>query len=698
VRKGSRAAGWFWLLLILIALCAAVIVVAGTLRARGDMAIGQWGLWAAAATLVVTAIGVSLPLWDRFVTAGAVPKERVREAVAELATVVLQQTELQRSQLIGIDEASDHPADLRFVKAIGRFRSVGGLDEGHLASVVEYYLSLSPRRLVVLGVPGAGKTVLALELLTQLLERRQVDESIPVPVLMSAAAYDTGVVWEDWLIGHLAQRFSLARHIAKRLVRDKSILPVIDGLDEMDLPGCTRRAARLVAELNTLMRFSERAPIVVTCRRAEYQNLDRHIDRATHIEMVQMTAGEAAEYLSKEFLGEEERELWAPVLAELCNNPDGLLASHLATPWRLTLALAAFRDGGDPLETLSALLPSRSDTTAIDYARELDELLLTRYIAVKVHLYGRATNYTPQRVQRWLAAMAGGLAWQAHHDGSATDIQLDLWWRPVGEKLTRLVHMAAVLIIAVPWLVAAVTTHQLGLAIIGATVLPFVVLASFSPSPHQLRFSQLRTPRGLLEVLSRTAVGLIAGLALGLAGRFASPVIAVLTFALGLALMATLVLDVKDSSPQAIGPRDVIQADRRFGLLAGLAFGVGGALAGGLAGALARWLAARLGVGLATEHGGLVLGLTEGLTLGLAFGLAFGAASSVRYRIGVLIGAFRGSLPTKFGAFLDWAQRSGLLRTSGIAYQFRHRQLQDWLVSGGERSPQAGHVANGEWS
>jgi hypothetical protein len=38
--------------------------------------------------------------------------------------------------------------------------------------------------------------------------------------------------------------------------------------------------------------------------------------------------------------------------------------------------------------------------------------------------------------------------------------------------------------------------------------------------------------------------------------------------------------------------------------------------------------------------------------------------------------------PVGFGAFLDWAAGAGLLRVSGIAYQFRHRQLQDWPTSG----------------
>ncbi len=41
----------------------------------------------------------------------------------------------------------------------------------------------------------------------------------------------------------------------------------------------------------------------------------------------------------------------------------------------------------------------------------------------------------------------------------------------------------------------------------------------------------------------------------------------------------------------------------------------------------------------------------------------------------------RGRLPWRLGAFLNWGYDAGLLRVSGVAYQFRHRELQDWLTT-----------------
>ena len=98
---------------------------------------------------------------------------------------------------------NDRAANTRFVKSPGRFREVGGAaTRRNLASVLRYYQSLSPGRLVVpLGNSGTG-------------EDRPCDrvadrgsgapsarrESMPIPVLVSAAAYDTRLSWDDWLI------------------------------------------------------------------------------------------------------------------------------------------------------------------------------------------------------------------------------------------------------------------------------------------------------------------------------------------------------------------------------------------------------------------------------------------------------------------------------------------------------------------
>ena len=94
------------------------------------------------------------------------------------------------------------------------------------------------------------------------------------------------------------------------------------------------------------------------------------------------------------------------------------------------------------------------------------------------------------------------------------------------------------------------------------------------------------------------------------------------------------------------------------GPVGGLAFG----LAGGIA----------VGLGPADRPGG-------GPANGLAFGLYWLAGGGRRYLVFLL--CIRGGLPWRLGTFLNWAYEAGHLRISGVAYQFRHRELQDWLTA-----------------
>ncbi|WUH92186.1 hypothetical protein OG900_20110 [Streptomyces sp. NBC_00433] len=86
--------------------------------------------------------------------------------------------------------------------------------------------------------------------------------------------------------------------------------------------------------------------------------------------------------------------------------------------------------------------------------------------------------------------------------------------------------------------------------------------------------------------------------------------------------------------------------------------------------------------------GGLVGALSNAPTFGLNGGLAVGLAAgfylltSAGRRYLMFLACCRGRLlPWRLGAFLNWSYGAGLLRVSGIAYQFRHRELQDWLAA-----------------
>jgi hypothetical protein len=227
-----------------------------------------------------------------------------------------------------------------------------------------------------------------------------------------------------------------------------------------------------------------------------------------------------------------------------------------------------------------------------------------------------------------------------------------------------------------------------------------------SPAPvRRRRFRELVTGRPAGQVTYRLSfafkVGLVVGLICGLIFGLADGLGAGLTHGLGIGLVVAvatlfsynvewrLPLSPADSSPRANKPGDIIRADARYWLTSAL---VVAPLFGFLFGYGA-------GAGLT---GVLVVGLTSWLTFWLTGGATkigdkLHSCAWTRYYAAVIVNAARHRGPLRFGAFLDWAHQAGLLRVSGIAYQFRHRQLQDWLTSplqAGQPEPGPGKPAS----
>jgi predicted NACHT family NTPase len=133
-------------------------------------------------------------------------------------------------------------------------------------------------RLVVLGEPGAGKTMLMVRLVLDLLADRAGGG--PVPFLASVASWDPkdqdlrGWLGGQLLIDHpvLAKPLSAdsrAPTRAEALLESRLIMPILDGLDE--IPEKVRGPA--IGRINEALRPGEH--LVVTCRSKEYRDAVR---------------------------------------------------------------------------------------------------------------------------------------------------------------------------------------------------------------------------------------------------------------------------------------------------------------------------------------------------------------------------------------------------------------------------------------
>ncbi|NBE93111.1 NACHT domain-containing protein [Nonomuraea sp. KC401] len=527
-----------------------------------------------------------------------------------------------------------------------------GEAEHDLLSIGRYFSGLRPQRLLVVGESGAGKTVLAIELVLQLLEPvlaagGRPDQGQQVPVRLNAARWTLGRPFEPWLAEQLAQDFGLAAKDARRLVRDRRVLPVVDGLDELDpepSPGPPRRAIGLLAELNRYSDLSGRRPgtVVVTCRadrHAQLRAAGAVLDNAARIHLHNLTGRQIGAYLRARWPDGHPCAPHRDAVHAALSGP-AAKAVHLAvaTPWRLLLTVTAVESGADPVE----LLRTDPGLDPADGAAKIARRLLKAYVPAATVLTPRAdhgTPYQPDQVRSWLVHLAAHLRRQAARGAgpdrpppglTAIDIVPHLLWPIGGRRLVRVLHCLGCAVFAVIAMLAfwagsgagqsGSPADPLTLALMAGWV-AIAICLSLSPWPAAAG-GRSEVPRrrrvigGLLGALGGLPAGVLGGLAgfVLTGGRVFGPVFAVAAGGAG-GLALGVVIGLTAAGRRGAERMTVSEAIRAEPLTL-LGFGLCGALTG-----LAP---------LQLAHAGplpLAAGVSGAFVLAFALGIAFKIAT-----------------------------------------------------------------------
>lgn len=433
----------------------------GQVIAAGE--VGDVDPVAAVFGVLTLAVGV----WAGWLSARALRLHRtqVATAVGLLAEAVLVTERDARSKILG---AHDKTIDVEFdFRPVTMHDAAGAASVGHLAEVVAYYGQLRPRRMVITGAPGAGKTALAVELLLGLLEERAPED--PVPVRLSAAAWNTDQPLDVWLSAYLAEVYRVPHPTARALVAARRVLPVVDGLDEMDDdPALTfaSRAAQAVRALNAYQHGRGKGELVLTCRSDQYEALKAvgaGVEDAARVEIRPVSAVKTRRFLEDRV---SDVARWQRVQQTIDHSPSGPLAQGMSTPWRLTLAVIIYEQR-DARSGAYLYDPDELIAPGLNTAEAVRDHLLSLFIpaATAVHPCPNGVSYTPERVHTWLAALATYLSQNAitgrslvGRSLSGTDIVLHELWPLAGARPPRIVH--AVLIIGVWSMSAAAVVAQ----------------------------------------------------------------------------------------------------------------------------------------------------------------------------------------------------------------------------------------------
>ena len=268
-------------------------------------------------------------------------------------------------------------------------------------------------RIVVLGEPGAGKTMLMIRLVLDLIGHRSDGE--PVPVLASIASWNpVDQDLREWLAAQLLIDHPgltdpppvgrIERTQAAALLADHLILPVLDGLDE--IPEQIRGPA--IDKINNALRPGER--LVVTCRSEQYRDAIRPkggpelrpVEAAAAIELCPLDLAAAHEYLWHGAPGPETRARWDRLFNRLGKKAP--VREAFTTPLMVSLAHAVYNSS--PAESSTARPdPFELRNRALTDRKAVESLLFDAFIPA-AYRHDPGGRWKAQDAEKWLVFLA----------------------------------------------------------------------------------------------------------------------------------------------------------------------------------------------------------------------------------------------------------------------------------------------------
>ena len=393
-----------------------------------------------------------------------------------------------------------------------------GQPNGHAADLHPNELkrliqSIPSHSIVILGPPGSGKTHAATTLALDLIRERSKGDAVPVLLSMrNWSASDRDL--EDWMIDRLAQDYVMPQNEVAELVSARQILPVLDGLDEVD-PDQQQNAVRAIDDMT-----HRGVACVVTCRTGDYERIVNRIGplgRTAVVEMLPVRPQDVVKFIV-DSVTDDQRKAWTPIIRELELETPGPFAELMSSPLTVMIALRSYLTTGRNPGSLLRQVHTRERPSA-----DLVNLLLEDFVP---NALSETNGYGRGKSMRWLRTIAQQMKEQGANQFS--------WWNVRGWLPRQAMPVAALVAIAVPPLIATIVCLVIGTVqlptILAATtmVLGLVVISSRVIGPAATN-GRLNRSSGFATAVAVVQAGTFAvgGATLGYAGthQFSSALI-----------------------------------------------------------------------------------------------------------------------------------------------------------------------------
>ncbi|ALG06224.1 hypothetical protein AOZ06_04130 [Kibdelosporangium phytohabitans] len=311
----------------------------------------------------------------------------------------------------------------------------------------------------------------------------------------------------EWLRAGVATTWRLDRRLVDRLFDTGRILPVLDGLDELDGKANPVRARELVRALNHPVRGTL-MPVVLVSREHTYQTLVERTDAeqeaavnellaaigespmkvvgptplevATVVHLLPLDVKNVDAYLTRRFPSPSDprraEQRWKHLLDALSAPTGEPLRQVLAVPLNLFLVATAFA------------LPNTEPRQLLEFqtADSLRDELFRLFVGVSIERTAperRTRSWTPNAVLRWLGDLAGMMLTD-RNSLDPVEIRAYAVWRLAGVDRTRFLTAGLAIGISV---VVTVVSFQVDLWLVVA----FAVLAQVAAVSRLAAFTDV---------------------------------------------------------------------------------------------------------------------------------------------------------------------------------------------------------------
>ena len=174
-------------------------------------------------------------------------------------------------------------------------------------------------KLIILGALGGGKTTTLLELAKDLINRAENNREQPIPVLLDLLSWKKNQTIADWIVAQIESKYGIQTKIGKQLMKEQKLLPLLDGLDELEL----RQRELCLQAINQLLAGENQPLHLVVCTSLEdYKRCKTRLRLQGAVYLRPLTGQQIKEYL----VSASSLQLWYgieddPNLLELAKTP-----------------------------------------------------------------------------------------------------------------------------------------------------------------------------------------------------------------------------------------------------------------------------------------------------------------------------------------------------------------------------------------